>query len=189
VLQRGEEERAMQRTALKPAWAVAAVLVCVPAPALAQDPGQAQTAAAKNFRKPFKLLELGAYYGAPERLAGSISGVFFYGEINPKNPNTPKKALTLRAAAGQGGVSVAIGHRAPRYFSFGPEALMTVTRTFSSPRGGTGQSTYVGVEVGYVTLGRASIGVARQVDGPSDRRDTILTFSVGVQFPYGFWRW
>jgi hypothetical protein len=66
---------------------------------------------------------------------------------------------------------------------------MTVTRTFSSPRGGTGRSTYVGLEVGYVSLGRVSIGVARQVDGPSDRRDTILTWGVGVQVPYGFWRW
>ena len=177
----------MHRTTLKLAWALAAVIVCVRAPALAQEPGQAKTAAAPD--SSFRLLELGVYYGAPERLSGSVSGVFFYGAINPKNPNTPKKALTIRAAAGQGGVSVGIGHRAPRYFSFGPEALMTVTRTFSSPRGGTGQSTYVGLEVGYVSLGRVSIGVARQVDGPSDRRDTILTWSVGVQFPYGFWRW
>lgn len=180
----------MQRTTLTSAWVLAAVIVCVPAPALAQEPGHAETAAAQNHRdSSFKLLELGVYYGTPERLSGSISGVLFYGETNPKNPNTPKKALSIRAAAGQGGFSVGIGHRAPRYFSFGPEALMTVTRTFSSPRGGTGQSTYVGLEAGYVSLGRVSIGVARQVDGPSDRRDTILTWSVGVQFPYGFWRW
>ena len=45
------------------------------------------------------------------------------------------------------------------------------------------------LEVGYNTLGRVSIGFARQVDGPSDRRDTRLTWSVGVQIPYGFWRW
>jgi hypothetical protein len=179
----------MQKTPLKSAWALAGVIVCIPAPAPAQEPAQPKTAAAqKHPDSSFELLELGLYYGAPERLAGSISGVFFYGEVNPKNPNTPKKALTLRGAAGQGGFSVGIGHRAPLYFSFGPEALLTVTRTFSSPRGSTGQSTYVGVEVGYVSLGRVSLGVARQVDGPSDRRDTIFTWSVGVQFPYGFWR-
>jgi hypothetical protein len=174
---------------LKSAWALAAVIVCMPAPALAHEPGQAETAAAQNHGDPsFKLLELGVYYGAPERLSGSISGVFL--EPNPRNINgVSKKALTIRAAAGQGGFSAGIGYRAPRYASFGPEALMTVTRTFSSPRGGTGQSTYVGLEVGYVSLGRVGIGIARQVDGASDRRDTILTWSVGVQFPYGFWRW
>jgi len=67
--------------------------------------------------------------------------------------------------------------------------LVTVTRTFSSPLEATGQATYVGLEVGYVSLGRVSLGVAHQVDGPCDRHDTVLTWSVGVQFPYGFWRW
>jgi len=37
-------------------------------------------------------------------------------------------------------------------------------------------------------MGRVSIGIARQVDGPSDRRDTILTWSVGVQIPSGLLR-
>jgi len=39
-----------------------------------------------------------------------------------------------------------------------------------------------------VSMGRVSIGIARQVDGPSDRRDTILTWSVGVQIPSGLLR-
>ena len=168
----------MHRTTTTLAWVLAAVIACMPAPALAQEPGHATV----------RQLELGVYYAAPERLAGSISGLFLKPDPTSRNW-VSGTALTLRAAAGQGGVSAGIGVRAPRYFSFGPEALMTVTRTFSSPRGGTGQSTYVGVEVGYVSMGRVSIGVARQVDGPSDRRDTILTWSVGVQFPYGFWRW
>lgn len=153
----------MQRTTLTSAWALAAVIVCVPAPALAQEPGHAETAAAQNDRDSSpKLLELGVHYGGPERLSGSITGVFYYGDPEP-NGVVPKKLLTIRAAAGQGGFSVGIGHRVPRYGPFGPEALMTVTRTFSSPRGGTGQSTYVGLEAGYVSLGRVSIGVARQV--------------------------
>jgi hypothetical protein len=150
--------------------------------------GPAETAAAQNDSdSPARMLELGVHYGAPERLSGSVSGVFFYGRPNPAG--VPKKVLTVRAAVGRGGFSVGIGRRVPRYGPFGPEALMTVTRTFSSPRRGTGQSTYVGLEVGYQSMGRVSIGVARQVDGPSDRRDTILTWSVGVQIPYGFWRW
>ena len=136
----------------------------------------------------YTLLELGVYYGAPERVSASISGVFL--EPDAKRINgVSKKALTIRAAGGQGAFSAGIGYRAPLYFSFGPEVLMTVTRTFSSPRGATGHSTYVGLEAGYVSLGRVSIGVARQVNGPSDRRDTILTWNVGVQIPNGFWRW
>ena len=151
--------------------------------------GHAETAAAQDDRdSSVKLLELGVHYGAPERLSGSISGIFFYGQPDPRI-GFPRHALTLRAAAGRGGFSAGIGHRVCRYASFGPEASMTVTRTLSSPPWGTGHSTYVGGEVGYQTLGRVSIGVARQVDGPTDRRDTILTWSVGVQIPYGFWRW
>jgi hypothetical protein len=178
----------MQRTTFTSALALAVAIVCLPAPASAQGPEQAQTAPAKDERdSPPKLLELGVHYGAPERLSGSVTGAFYYGDSEPNG--VPKKILTIRAAAGRGGVSVGVGHRVPLYGPFGPEALMTVTRTFSSPRRGSGQSTYVGLEVGYVSLGRVSIGVARQVDGPSDRRDTILTWNVGVQFPYGFWRW
>lgn len=168
--------------------ALAVVIVCLPVPALAQEPGQAETAAARHDRDSTpKLLELGVHYGAPERLSASITGAFAYGDSEPNG--VPGKMLTIRAAAGRGGFSVGIGHRVPLYGPFGPEVLMTVTRTSSSPRGGTGRSTYVGLEVGYVSLGRVSIGVARQVDGPSDRRDTILTWGVGVQIPYGFWRW
>lgn len=181
--------RGMHRTPVRSTWALAAVIVCMPASALAQERGQAKTVVAQDPDAPSpKLLELGGYYGAPDRLAGSISGVFL--EADPTSVNgLSKKALIIRAAAGLGGVSAGIGCRAPLYFSFGPEALMTVTRTFSSARGSTGQSTYVGLEVGYVSVGRVGIGVARQVDGPPHRHDTILTWSVGVQIPYGFWRW
>ena len=175
----------MPGTSLELACALAAVVVCLPSPALAQEP----TAAARAHSEPaIKVLELGVHYGAPERLSGSISGVFFYGEVDPKT-RIHQQSLILRAAAGPGGVSAGIGHRASFYGPFGPEALITVTRTLSSPRGSTGQSTYVGMEVGYQTMGHISIGVARQVDGPSDRRDTMLTWSVGVQIPYGFWHW
>ena len=171
------------------AGALAAVIVCLPAPAPAQELRESGTAAARDQGdSAIKVLELGVHYGAPERLSGSISGVFFYGGLDPKR-GLPKENLAIRAVAGQGGVSVGIGHRAPFYGPFGPEALMTVTRTFSSPRGGIARSTYVGFEVGYQLMGHVSIGVARQVDGPSDRRDTILTWNVGVQIPYGFWRW
>ena len=108
-----------QRRAIVAAFAIGLVI------------GHAETAAAQNRGEPTtKFLELGVHYAAPERLSGSITGVFYYGDPEP-NGVVPKNILTIRAAAGLGGFSVGIGHRVPRYGPFGPEALMTVTRTFS----------------------------------------------------------
>jgi hypothetical protein len=163
----------VQRRAIVAAFAIGLVI------------GHAETAAAQDHGDPTtRFLELGVHYGAPERLSGSLTGVFFYRQSSPRKG----KALTMRAAAGEDGFNAGIGHRWGFYGPFGAEASMTVTRTFSSPWGGTGRATYVGLEVGYVAMGRVSIGVARQVDGPSDRRDTILTGSVGVQLPSGLLR-
>ncbi len=133
------------------------------------------------------LLLFGVHYGAPERLSGSISGVFPWGA--PKRGPGTVMALEIRARVGLEGYGVGIGPRWLLYGPFGPEAMLTVTRTFSSPRRAIGQSTYVGLEAGYQLMGRVSIGFARQVDGPSERRDTTLTWSVGLQIPHGFWRW
>jgi hypothetical protein len=169
-----------------PSWSVMAPRRAIAAAfAIGLVIGHAETAAAQDQCNPTtSFLELGVHYGAPERLSGSLTGVFFYRQYNP----TTGKALTLRAAAGEGAFNAGIGHRWGFYGPFGAEASMTVTRTFSSPRGGTGRATYVGLEVGYVSMGRVSIGVAHQVDGPSDRRDTILTWSVGMQVPSGILR-
>jgi hypothetical protein len=131
----------------------------------------------------------GVHYGAPERLSGSISGVFTAERPRRAAGIVTPNALEIRGCVGLGGYGVGIGPRWFLYGPFGPEAMLTVTRTFSSPRHAVGQSTYVGLEVGYNTFGRVSIGFARQVDGPSDRRDTTLTWSVGLEIPYGFWRW
>jgi hypothetical protein len=151
--------------------------------------GNAAPAQAQNSSDgESNLLLFGVHYGAPERLSGSISGVFPYGR--PRDAGTvTATALEIRGCVGLGGYGVGIGPRWLLYGPFGPEAMLTVTRTFSSPRRAVGQSTYVGLEIGYQVLGRVSIGFARQVDGPSDRRDTTLTWSVGLQIPYGFWRW
>jgi len=135
------------------------------------------------------LLLFGVHYGAPERLSGSISGVFPFGTPKREGGGLTTNALEVRARVGLGGYGFAVGHRLLHYGPFGPEAMLTVTRTFSSPRRATGQATYVGVEVGYQLMARVSIGVARQVDGPSHRRDTRLTWSAGLQLPNGFWRW
>ena len=151
--------------------------------------GNATPAQAQNSSDPSgNLLLFGVHYGAPERLTASVSGVFPYGR--PKwEPGKVTKALEIRGRIGPGGYGVGIGPRWLLYGPFGPEAMLTVSRTFSSPRRAIGQSTYVGLEVGSQVAARVSIGVARQVDGPSAQRDTTLTWSVGLQIPYGFWRW
>jgi hypothetical protein len=148
-------------------------------------PAQAQSSSDSSSN----LLLLGVHYGAPERLSGSISGVFPYGRPKREGATVTTNAVEIRGRVGLGGYGVAIGQHWLLYGPFGPEAMLTVSRTFASPRRAIGQSTYVGLEVGYQLMGRVSIGLARQVDGPSDRRDTTLSWSVGLQIPYGFWRW
>lgn len=150
-------------------------------------PAQAQDA---NSNPRFLLF--GADYGAPERFSGSIGGLFAIRNETPTRHAgrfTPM-FLEIQGRVGVGGYGVGIGPRILRYGPIvGPEAKLTVTRTFSSPLGAVGQSTYIGVAAEYHMIGRVNIGVARQVDGPTDRRDTILTWGVGVEIPYGMWRW
>jgi hypothetical protein len=135
-------------------------------------------------------LLFGVHYGAPERLSGSVSLLAVpIGKVPPR-PTAAIKVLEIRGRAGLGGYGVAAGPRLLLYGSVvGADALVTVTRTFSSPRGAHGRSTYVGVEAGVQALARVSIGVARQVDGPSDRRDTMVIWTVGLQMPNCMWRW
>jgi hypothetical protein len=157
------------------------VVICCGVPARAQDSGS----------NPSFLL-LGADYGAPERFSGSLAGLFPL--WNPTPTRSPGRFtpmfLEIRGRVGVGGYGVGIGPRILRYGPVvGPDAKLTVIRTFSSPLHAVGSSTFVGVEVGYHMLGRVSIGVARQVDGPADRRDTLLTWGVGLAIPYGMWRW
>jgi hypothetical protein len=167
--------------------ALAAVAVALGMIVCCGMPAQAQSSDSK-----YSMLLLGVDYGAPERFSGSVSGLFLIRDKSPMQAAgrfTPL-ALEIRGRVGLGGYEIGIGPRIMRYGPFtGPEAMLTVTRTFSSPRTAIGRSTYVGVEVGYNALGRVTIGVAQQVDGPADQRDTMLTWSVGVQIPYGFWRW
>jgi hypothetical protein len=162
-----------KRTATTAALAIAIVI------------SQSSAAAAQPAGDSFSsLLMFGVQYGAPERLSASVAGVFPFG----KPSRDGSKALEIRGRVGRGGYGVAIGPRLLLYGPVGPEVMLTVTRTFSSPRRAAERSTYVGVEVGYQMLARVSIGVARQIDGPRDRRDTTLTWSVGLEIPWGIWR-
>jgi len=67
---------------------------------------------------------------------------------------------------------------------FGTDLLGNVTRTWGKPTRGTANSTYVGVEGGWVFLSvRTTIGVAHRVAGPKGPGGTIFTWSLGIQIP------
>ena len=153
--------------------------------------GQAASAHAQvsNDSLADRLL-FGIHYGAPERFSGSVSILAVpIGKV-PQRSTAAIKVLEVRSRVGVGGFGVGVGPRLLLYGSVtGADAQFTVTRTFSSPRRANGHSTYVGVEAGFQMLARVSIGVARQVGGPSDRRDTMVIWTVGVQMPTCMWRW
>lgn len=90
--------------------------------------------------------------------------------------------IEASAHLGVGGWRVAAG---PAWGPlFGANVLLTATRTWSSPRGASGESTYVGVEGGYqILFVRSSVGIARRVSGPPGPKRTIPTWSVAVRVP------
>ena len=73
------------------------------APAQAQNSSESST----------KLLEFGVHYGAPERLSGSISGVFSYGRPKPQTGNVQTKALEIRGCIGPGGYGAKLVNSPP----------------------------------------------------------------------------
>jgi hypothetical protein len=148
--------------------------------------GQAAPARAQASNVSFAdRLLFGVHYGGPERLSGSVSFL-----VLPIGKVPTSTVLEVRGRAGLGGYSVGVGPRLLLYGTVtGADALVTITRTSSSPRGAVGQSTYIGFEAGVQALARISLGVGRQIDGPSDRRDTMVIWTVGVQMPTCMWRW
>jgi len=85
-----------------------------------------------------------------------------------------------RVAAGYGGR----GKSCSPGLLFGTDLLGNVTRTWGQPTRGTANSTYVGVEGGWVFLSvRTTIGVAHRVAGPKGPGGTIFTWSAGLEIP------
>jgi hypothetical protein len=98
--------------------------------------------------------------------------------------------IEVQAMAGSGGWRVAGGATALG-FPFWTDALVTLTRTGTTPRRASPESTYLGAEGGvafpvsvigqsFVTV-RPSVGFARRLDGvgPESER-TTFTWNVGV---------
>ena len=163
---------------------LAAALLGVAAPALAQR---------ASARLDHPVLLVGGQYGAPTRLTGTAG--LLIARPRPFEsgtaPDSSRAGLVLTVGAGTGGFRVAAGATALALegpmLTTGLDALVTLSRTADSPRGATGESTYIGGEVGLVLMSvRLSAGVARRTAGASGPKATIFTWSVGVQIPLGW---
>jgi hypothetical protein len=117
-------------------------------------------------------------YGRPLRLSAALS-VF----LPTADDGQQRDGFIVDAAAGQGGARLGFG-RATFVEYVGLDARAVAIRTFASPGGASGKSTYAGLEAG-LTLAyvRVSAGLARRLSGPTGPRATIFTWTAGFQYP------
>jgi hypothetical protein len=126
---------------------------------------------------------LGVQGGAPLRLSGGATAFIPFGRAVSGDGLKQQEAVELQASGGLGGARVA-GGVAFLAGPFGPDVLVSLTRTSGSPRSATPRATYVGVEGGFnCMIARVSVGLAQRVAGPSGQKDTIFTWQAAVQLP------
>jgi len=153
-------------------------------------PAGAQTADARSNHPVFLV---GAQYGTPTR-AAATAGVLV-ARARPFEPgaasDSSRAGLVIAGGVGRGGFRLAAGVAALALegplLTTGLDALFTLSRTSDTPRGATGESTYVGGEVGLLIMSvRLSAGVARRTAGGPGPKATIFTWSAGMQLPLGW---
>ena len=124
-------------------------------------------------------------YGDPLRISGGLAVFVPVGETG----TFFRQGVVVEGGAGQGGARISGG--VARFLEdFGLDARAVLSRTWSSPRHASPDSTYGGLEAGlsfaYV---RVSAGVAHRISGPPEPDDaTILTWGVALQLPHYFHR-
>jgi len=96
--------------------------------------------------------------------------------------------LEALAGVGLGGARFAIGPAVEDatipILWFGADALLTILRTFDSPRGARPNTTYVGGEAGIMVMGiRARVGYAHAVSG-AGRYGNVVTGNIGVRLQW-----
>ena len=155
-------------------WWSAVAAAAFPYPAAAQAPATAD--------RPV-LMAIGQY-GDPQRIAGGL-GVFLpFGAAESDDNLKRQKAVAIHGTAGRGGYRIGAG-LAWLTGPFGPDGLVTVTRTTSHARDAAAGETYVGVEGGYLfVFVRPAVGVAYRVTGADGRRRTGAKFGVSVLVPF-----
>jgi hypothetical protein len=127
------------------------------------------------------LLLPNAQYGTPLKTSVGL-GLFF----ETSDDGQLLSGAIVEGAAGQGGIRGAFGLQ--RFLEYiGLDVRAVVHRTWSSPRGASADSTYLGGEMGLtIAYVRLSLGFARRVAGPSGEKATIKTWTAGMQIP--IWR-
>jgi hypothetical protein len=155
-------------------WLWAAATAALPHPAAAQAPVTPD--------RPV-LMAIGQY-GGPQRIAGGL-GVFLpFGTAESDDNLKRQKAVVIQGTAGRGGYRIGAG-LAWLTGPFGPDGLITVTRTTTRARDAAAGETYVGVEGGYLfVFVRPTVGVAYRVTGAEGRRRTGAKFGVSVLVPF-----
>lgn len=154
----------------------------------APQPDAAQRAAAVAAAEHRPILLVGAGHGGPIRPMGSVRLMLPVGKSQASDHGLyAYRGPEVEATAGVNGARIALGlggvAKPPSgAVMFAQDLLVGVTRTWTSPRGATPDSTYVGVEGGMAFLQmRVSAGVAHRVAGPRGPNGTIFTWGVGVQ--------
>jgi hypothetical protein len=126
-------------------------------------------------------------YGGPQHIAGGLSVFFPFGKAESDDNLKRQKAFVLQGTAGIGGFRAAAG-LAWLTGPFGPDALVTVTRTTSRARGADPHQTYLGIEAGYLwAIVRPTVGIAWRVSGPDGRRRTGVHWGVSVVVPFSWY--
>jgi len=150
---------------------VVSACVAFATPVLAQEPLVANNS-------PTLLFD--AFGGAPTRFTGGATVLF---PVGTPSSHERVNAVDIQGSAGMGGVRVA-GGMAFLDEGWGPDVLLTMTRTSASPRSADPHATYMGVEAGYNWLiFRMSAGVAHRIAGPSGPDGTVFTWQAGAAIP------
>jgi hypothetical protein len=129
------------------------------------------------------IIWLGMQRGGPQRIAGEVTWMRPFGKAETDDNLKRQKAIVIQGAGGLGGFRVGAGlglFTGP----FGPDALVTLTRTTSRARGATPGATYVGFDAGYRWLFiRPAVSVSYRLSDQGSREDRVVVsggFSITV---------
>ena len=132
----------------------------------------------------FQALFVDANYAKPVRF--NFGGSLFFSHQDVAN--TPAidgaSGIIVGGSVGRGGMQVWGG----KALLGGPNAdfRAVVTRTSDNPRRASGNSTYLGGEVGWGLGARFSVGYAKRISARSTGDGHILTWGIGVEIPVWF---
>jgi hypothetical protein len=166
--------------------------------AYGQEPGQFYLLAGGQFSYHTRATaDLGIVFAMKEAIDSIDTRCGFIGKplydfVNSQSGRSGRCGIIIEAGLGHGGARYSAGVWAIDDSSFatgdtgsGFDVRFVMNRTFSSPRGATPNSKYIGFEAGMriAYIFRISAGVSRRISGPSGPHGTLITWSAGAQIP------